>query len=688
MYKRDISTLSDPGGKLPSFAEGGLDASALVRLAEEYASEAVTITDCDLDAGEGPRIIHVNRAFERASGYPAQEIVGKRLGTLYSGQLLARALEPMRGAAATGHEAEILLHARKRDGKIAWISGKIVPIFSASGDLACFVRVTTDITSRKRAEQEMRAAQQLLGSIFLVVDQGLAVVDEAGRVAMANQSFSRALGVGLNDILGRAFASWLGQAEAKAVDALRRTEPGKKSGERLNVRLKKPNGSPVEAQIVSNNVDAQHEYCYLIVAVGREAMAAQPVPAPERPAVKPAPVAPAPARISQPPAERAAAPPRPKEFGSAIREALASSDKTPAAVVTGKLQLIGLDEVREALGDRWAEFEAKTFNAAEAILRRHIGPRDAISRTQDDGFLVCFADLNEQEAAFKAQALRREIVDRLIGESQELMEAKVTAHVSEVTINENEAVADFNIAEAVEKRLKSDKERREALVRRSLWDEITAGRIRLDKVRTNTGQLAPLLRVRLPAELETAIENLDPHHENGLAHEAGLLLVTAAAERLMQDQLSASQELVIVPVHISTLMEKRSREEWMKVARGIDVVGKARMVLEIHSLSKDIGQTRLQEIVTRCAPLFRALAIELPECDTPLINELPPSVRILTMPARRALAGQGLSAAFGRLMRTGGMRIRQLMVKDVGRPLEAKLFANAGVALIAGRDSA
>jgi PAS domain S-box-containing protein len=687
MYKRDVSTLNNTGAKAPSAVEGGLDALALARLAEEYATEAVTITDPDLDAGDGPRIIHVNRAFERASGYPAQEIVGKRLGTLYSGSLLAEALTPMRNAAVARQEAEILLHARKRDGKIAWISGKIVPVFSASGNLMCLVRVTTDITARKRVEQEMHAAQQLLGSIFFVVDQGLAVVDDTARIAMANQLFGRALGVSLNDLLGRPFASWLGPAEAKAIDALRRTEPGKKSGERLNLRLKKPNGSPVEAQIISNIIDAQHEYCYLIVAVGREAMTAQPGPTTERPAAKPAPVAPAPTQTSQPPAERPP-PPRPKEFGSAIREALANSDKTPAAVVTGKLQLIGLDEVRKALGDRWAEFESKTFNAAEAILRRHLGPRDAISRTQDDGFLVCFADLNEQEATFKAQALRREIVDRLIGESQELMEAKVTAHVSEVTINENEAVADFNIADAVEKRLKADKERREAVVRRSLWDEITPGRIRLDKVRTNTGQLAPLLRARLPTDLETAIENLDPHHEIGLAHEAGLLLVTAAAERLMQDQLSASQELVIVPVHISTLMEKRSREEWMKVARGIDVVGKARMLLEIHSLSKDIGQTRLQEIVTRCAPLFRALAIELPECDTPLINELPPSVRILTMPARRALAGPGLSAAFGRLMRTGGMRMRQLMVKDVARPLDAKLFANAGVALIAGRDSA
>ena len=705
---------------MPDVIEHGLDAGELARLASEYVTEAVTITDGDLDAQDGPRIIHVNRAFERASGYPAHEIVGKRMGMLYSGSLLTQAVGPMRASAAAGREEEFLLHARKRDGKIAWISGRIVPIFSPSGDLACVVRVTTDITSRKRAEQEMRAAQQLLGSIFLVVDQGLAVVDDMGRMAMANPGYARALEAGLNDILGRSFASWLGPVEAKAVTALRQANVAKKSGDRLTVTLRKAGGGLVEAQVAANIIDPQHDHCYLMVAISRDATAAQAAPAPERqappatparppqpqPQLERAPPPQSPAERALPPAqvERAPpsppqtqrapspsqaerAPPPPREFGSAIREALASSDKVPATVVTGKLQLIGLDEVRRSLGERWSEFESRTFSAAEAILRRHLGPRDALSRTLDDGFLVCFADLSEQEASFKAQTLRREICDRLIGESQELMEAKVTAHVSEVVINESETVADFNIADAVERRLKGDKERRETAVRRSLWDEITADRIRLDQVRTSAGQPAPLLRARLPAEIETAVENLDPYQEIGLAHEAGMLLLTAVAERLMQEQLPTSQELAIVPVHISTLMEKRSREEWMKVARGVDVVGKARLVLEILSLSKDIGQARLAEIITRCAPLFRAIAIELPECETPLINDLPPSTRILTLPARRAFAGQALSAAFARLMRTGGMRMRQLMVKDLVHPADAVLFAKAGVSLIADRDS-
>jgi len=138
---------------MPDVIEHGLDAGELARLASEYATEAVAITDPDLDSEDGPRIIHVNRAFERISGYSAQEIVGRRLGVLYSGSLLTQALEPMRSAAAAGQEEELLLHARRRDGKVAWIAGKIVPIVSPAGTIMCFVRVTRDITDRKRAEQ-------------------------------------------------------------------------------------------------------------------------------------------------------------------------------------------------------------------------------------------------------------------------------------------------------------------------------------------------------------------------------------------------------------------------------------------------------------------------------------------------------------------------------------------------------
>jgi len=637
---------------MPDMTDNGLDPLEFEQLVAGRMAEVAIVTDADLLAPGGPKILYVNASFERAWEFSAAEIVGRRLEILYPGDLLTHAVAQMRAAAESHQETEILLQARRRNGKPAWVAGRNCPIFSPSGNLTCFVRITGDITAQRRTEHEMVAAQHLLGTIFLLVDQAMVVVDDANRIVMANPSFARAVAANPAELVGKRLTPWLDPADAEApqrhCNASRRT----KRAERTTVRLRLPGDMRAEAVLVTTAIDPQQENFHAVVALAAFS-----------------------SRDDQP-----------QNIDDAIRAAIADSDKVPAAVVAGKLQLIGLDEVRAKLGDRWPDFEARTFAAAEAILRRHLGPRDALSRTIDDGFLVCFADLSENEAAFKAQTLRREIAERLIGESPELLEAKVTAHIAEVAITETDTAPDIDIADAIEQRLRTDRERREAALRRSLWTEITPGRIRLDKVRTNTGQVAPLLRARAPAEIEAAIENLDPYHELGIANEAGILLLSSVAERLMSNQLPAAQELVIAPVHISTLLDKRGRESWLKVARGVDIVGKARLVVEIHGLPKDIGQARLTDLITRCAPLFRALAIELPECDTSLINDLPASARILTLPVRRAFAGQNLSPAFGRLMRMGGVKMRQLLVKDVARPNDAKQLAAAGVALIAGRD--
>ena len=74
-------------------------------------------------------------------------------------------------------------------------------------------------------------------------------------------------------------------------------------------------------------------------------------------------------------------------------------ERRPSTVhVAGKIRLVGLDEVKEALGARWAAVAARAMASAEHVIRRHCGPRDTWSRTADGGFLICFADATEEEA--------------------------------------------------------------------------------------------------------------------------------------------------------------------------------------------------------------------------------------------------------------------------------------------------
>ena len=84
----------------------------------------------------------------------------------------------------------------------------------------------------------------------------------------------------------------------------------------------------------------------------------------------------------------------------------------------GRINLIGLDEVRAALGDRWRAVAVRAMESAEVVLKRRCGPQDSYSRADDTSFVVCFGGLSEREASFRASMIGREIRDRLIGQGE------------------------------------------------------------------------------------------------------------------------------------------------------------------------------------------------------------------------------------------------------------------------------
>jgi hypothetical protein len=69
----------------------------------------------------------------------------------------------------------------------------------------------------------------------------------------------------------------------------------------------------------------------------------------------------------------------------------------------GRINLIGLDEVRAALGDRWWAVAARAMESAEVVLKRRCGPQDSYSPTGDTSFVVCFGGVSEREASVRAE---------------------------------------------------------------------------------------------------------------------------------------------------------------------------------------------------------------------------------------------------------------------------------------------
>lgn len=84
-------------------------------------------------------------------------------------------------------------------------------------------------------------------------------------------------------------------------------------------------------------------------------------------------------------------------------------------VSAGRFGLIGLTEIRDAVGSRWPALEERVRALSEAVISRHLTQGDVFEAQGDDSYVVLFAQLSKEAADFKCRVIGREITQRLLG---------------------------------------------------------------------------------------------------------------------------------------------------------------------------------------------------------------------------------------------------------------------------------
>jgi len=102
-----------------------------------------------------------NAAAERIKGYARDEILGRPFSVFYTPEDIA-AQKPQRvlaQAAQTGRHEEESWRVR-RDGSRFWASAAVAPLRDSDGRLQGFLKITRDLTERRRADEALRAEMQ------------------------------------------------------------------------------------------------------------------------------------------------------------------------------------------------------------------------------------------------------------------------------------------------------------------------------------------------------------------------------------------------------------------------------------------------------------------------------------------------------------------------------------------------
>ena len=133
----------------------------LIDAALSRQNDIVMITEADvLDAPHGPRIVYVNRAFERITGYTRSEAIGQTPRMLQGPETDQHQLRQIRDALRKKKpiRSEVLNYSKS--GLPYWLEFDITPLFDNTGHCTHFVAVERDITQRKQQEAKLREAQE------------------------------------------------------------------------------------------------------------------------------------------------------------------------------------------------------------------------------------------------------------------------------------------------------------------------------------------------------------------------------------------------------------------------------------------------------------------------------------------------------------------------------------------------
>ncbi|WP_026464994.1 PAS domain-containing sensor histidine kinase [Adhaeribacter aquaticus] len=142
----------------------------------------------------------VNDSFVKMTGYSLQEVIGKKPGAVLQGPetnpvTVARVSQKLK--AKKPFTDEILNY--KKSGDTFWIYKEITPILNDQGEVIQFIAIQSDITKRKKEEEELAK----LSLVASKTNNSVLIVNKDWEIQWVNEGFSRLFGYGLPEVLGK-----------------------------------------------------------------------------------------------------------------------------------------------------------------------------------------------------------------------------------------------------------------------------------------------------------------------------------------------------------------------------------------------------------------------------------------------------------------------------------------------------
>jgi PAS domain S-box-containing protein len=145
----------------------------LLKLLEEAVDrldEIVFITEADSIDDVGRRIVFVNRAYTRITGFEPEEVVGKTPSLTIGAETDEESLKRIAEGIAARRAVHEELHKYGKGGVEYWVELDIIPVFDESGRHTHWVSIQRDVTDRKHLQETLVETAQIASAGLLAAN--------------------------------------------------------------------------------------------------------------------------------------------------------------------------------------------------------------------------------------------------------------------------------------------------------------------------------------------------------------------------------------------------------------------------------------------------------------------------------------------------------------------------------------
>lgn len=167
------------------------------------------IAIADMRQPDAP-LVYVNAAFERLTGYAAEEVLGRNWMFLHAADLEPSTLGELRTAVQERRETRLEARHVRKDGTPFWVELALIPVLDDNGTLTHYLAIQSDISERKQSQRQLEQMSAELrrnrDDLIVILNQfpcATMIIERDGAVSFASASCHRTLGIAPTAVAGK-----------------------------------------------------------------------------------------------------------------------------------------------------------------------------------------------------------------------------------------------------------------------------------------------------------------------------------------------------------------------------------------------------------------------------------------------------------------------------------------------------